>query len=528
MSLCNVSSTAIEFSDGTNSVVTITASASANEGVLTFTTAESGAVVNLAAVNDITSTGTINTTGALQVGGVAVATQAYVNSKVNGVMWLEPVVAATTGASTLASDFENADVVDGVTLATGDRILIKDQATASENGVYTVNASGPPSRVSELDDAVTAANASVMVSEGTVNADKGFTCTNDDGSDVVGTDNLTFIQFTSSGGGFDTAGTGCTSSGSTLNVIAGVGLTANANDIEISAGGVGTAQLATGAVTAPKIANAVVDSQHIATGAIDPAHLANDAVTADKLAADAVVNASVAAAAGIVASKIAGGTFAAGTYSFTGSTVSDLGSVTTADINGGTIDGVNVTVGAGVTLDTTAGTLTTSTAQKLAIVQGVGADTDIGPFNLRAATLTADSMTSTLVPFFGTNGLLSENAAFKFTTETGKLESTIVTSTSDARMKDDITTITPEEGLAVMCKSRGVHFVWKKNGQPSAGVIAQEAQEIVPELVHTDADGDIENKLSMNWSGYHGYTIAAFQALVARIETLEAKLANAE
>jgi len=74
----------------------------------------------------------------------------------------------------------------------------------------------------------------------------------------------------------------------------------------------------------------------------------------------------------------------------TGSVVID-----TADIDGGTIDAVtiatsNITVGSGKTLNVSGGTLTTSQAQKLAIVEGVGADTDIGDFNFRASTLIAD------------------------------------------------------------------------------------------------------------------------------------------
>ena len=68
----------------------------------------------------------------------------YVDSVVAGLSPKEPVRAATTAPGTLALDFENGDVIDGVTLATGDRILIKDQVTATENGLYIVNASGAP------------------------------------------------------------------------------------------------------------------------------------------------------------------------------------------------------------------------------------------------------------------------------------------------------------------------------------------------------------------------------------------------
>lgn len=71
-----------------------------------------------------------------------------------------------------------------------------------------------------------------------------------------------------------------------------------------------------------------------------------------------LTNDHIAAAAGIVASKIAAGTFAAGTYSFAGSTFSDLGIVTTVDINGGTLDGV--TIGGAATAAGSFTTVTTS------------------------------------------------------------------------------------------------------------------------------------------------------------------------
>lgn len=91
---------------------------------------------------------------------------------------------------------------------------------------------------------------------------------------------------------------------------------------------------------------------------------------------------------------------------------------TAFDINGGTIDGADVTVGSGKTLDVSAGTLTTSAAQKLAIVAGVGANTDIGAYDFRAATLTADGLTATRVVFAGANGVLSDDGDLTFATDT--------------------------------------------------------------------------------------------------------------
>ena len=78
-------------------------------------------------------------------------TLAYMNARLNGLKPKQSVRAATTVAGTLATDFANSSVIDTVTLATGDRILIKDQAAPAENGIYTVNVSGAPTRAADFD-----------------------------------------------------------------------------------------------------------------------------------------------------------------------------------------------------------------------------------------------------------------------------------------------------------------------------------------------------------------------------------------
>lgn len=102
---------------------------------------------------------------------------------------------ATTAAGTLASSFENGDTVDGVVLATGDRILIKDQASGSENGIYVVEATGAPTRASDMPTGDSANCIWTWVQEGTINANTAYVCTSAPGSDLVGTDALTFSQY---------------------------------------------------------------------------------------------------------------------------------------------------------------------------------------------------------------------------------------------------------------------------------------------------------------------------------------------
>jgi hypothetical protein len=158
------------------------------------------------------------------------ATKAYVDQISQGVTWKQAVRVATTGAGTLASSFENGDTVDGVVLATGNRILIKDQATGAENGVYTVNASGAPTRATDFDASSEIGGAAVFVEEGTVNADSGWLCTTNE-TITLGSTSLVFAQFT--GVGALVAGAGLTKTGSTVDVGAGTGISVAADSVAV-------------------------------------------------------------------------------------------------------------------------------------------------------------------------------------------------------------------------------------------------------------------------------------------------------
>lgn len=103
-----------------------------------------------------------------------------------------PVRFATTGAGTLSSSYAAGQTLDGGTLATGDRILIKDAGAGKDNGIYTVNASGAPTRATDADSAIELSNAMVSVAEGTVNAGAVFTQVQP--LPVVGTTALTWLR----------------------------------------------------------------------------------------------------------------------------------------------------------------------------------------------------------------------------------------------------------------------------------------------------------------------------------------------
>lgn len=143
------------------------------------------------------------------------ATKQYVDGVASGLDVKKSVRVATTGNGTLSSAYANGQTVDGVSLSTGDRILIKDQSTGSENGIYTVNSSGAPTRATDFDaNSEVTGGAFTFVEEGTANANLGFVLTNT-GSITLGSTSLTFSQF--SGAGQITAGTGLTKSGNTIN-----------------------------------------------------------------------------------------------------------------------------------------------------------------------------------------------------------------------------------------------------------------------------------------------------------------------
>lgn len=125
-----------------------------------------------------------------------VAIKSYVDAEILNAIWAsnlkDAVRVATTVNWTLATAFANGQTVDWVVLSTGDRILIKNQSTGSENGIYIVQASGAPVRATDADTATDIADAVVYVSQGTTNADTGWKLVTD--SIVLGTTALVFTN----------------------------------------------------------------------------------------------------------------------------------------------------------------------------------------------------------------------------------------------------------------------------------------------------------------------------------------------
>lgn len=141
------------------------------------------------------------------------ATKAYVDAVKQALDIKDSVRVATTAAITISTALNVGDAIDGVTLADGDRVLVKNQTDASQNGIYVAGSSPVRSADANASSEVTS-GMFCFVEEGTVNGDNGFVLTTNDPITLDTTD-LTFTQF--NGAGQIIAGDALSKSGNTLN-----------------------------------------------------------------------------------------------------------------------------------------------------------------------------------------------------------------------------------------------------------------------------------------------------------------------
>ncbi len=208
--------------------------------------------------------------------------KAYVDSVTSGLSVKSPVKVATTGnlnatynngAGTLTANSNFALSVDGVTVSVNDRILVKDQSTAAQNGFYKVTATGSGSAafvLTRTPDADAAselvAGAFAFVEEGTANADNGYVLSTD-GAVTLGTTAINFEQF--SGAGQISAGDGLTKTGNALSLnVDDSSIEINADTARVKALGVTNAMLA-GSIANAKLSNSsvTINSNSLALGA---------------------------------------------------------------------------------------------------------------------------------------------------------------------------------------------------------------------------------------------------------------------
>jgi len=181
------------------------------------------------------------------------ATKNYVDQAVAGLRTRTIAECATTANVNLSNGLEAGDSIDGVTLVAGDRVLVKDQSTASENGLYLAVSSGAASRDPEHDSIAELSGGMVVVNQGSTNDNKIFLCTTDN-TGSVGSTSITYTVITpsntgtvtsvgiadSGAGEFTVGSTPVTSSGNitlAINSIADskLGTIGTANKVSVSA-----------------------------------------------------------------------------------------------------------------------------------------------------------------------------------------------------------------------------------------------------------------------------------------------------
>ena len=147
-------------------------------------------------------------------GTTSLVTKEYVDAVKVGLDFKDSVRVASTANVTVSGP---GAAIDGITLSSGDRVLLKNQSTASQNGIYVFNgAASALTRATDADSSTeVTAGMFVFVEEGTVNADQGFVLTTD-GTITVGSTSLSFTQF--SGAGQIVAGDAITKTGNQLDV----------------------------------------------------------------------------------------------------------------------------------------------------------------------------------------------------------------------------------------------------------------------------------------------------------------------
>lgn len=178
------------------------------------------------------------------------ATKNYVDQAVAGLRTRTIAECASTGNVSLSNGLEAGDSIDGITLVAGDRVLLKDQTDATENGLYLAVSSGAASRDPEHDTIAELSGGMVVVNQGTANDNKIFLCTTDSDG-VIGSTNITYTIVTPQNVGTVTS-VGVADAGSSEFTVTNSPVTSS-----------GTINLAVNSISAAKIGNGNVDNTEL-------------------------------------------------------------------------------------------------------------------------------------------------------------------------------------------------------------------------------------------------------------------------
>ncbi len=220
---------------------------------------------NIALTGDVS--GSADFDGSDNINISVTLTNAYTKTEVDTLMQGLKAKASVRVATTANITLSGTQTIDGILVAAGDRVLVKNQTTGSQNGIYIASASAWV-RALDADTALELTSAYVLVEQGTVNANMGFVQTADD--ITLNTTSLTFVKFSTFGGNADTATalqTSRTINGvpfngtSNINIEDRAGIVASAPTTTIGNPGQGESLIVTGAETISSFGNASVGTR---------------------------------------------------------------------------------------------------------------------------------------------------------------------------------------------------------------------------------------------------------------------------
>ena len=452
-------------------------------GALTFTAGGTNTNVNLVP----------NGTGIVDVGGKRVGnaadptqaqdlvTKAYVDAMSNGLDVKASVRAATTAALTVTYSNGTAGVgatltnagtqaaltLDSIALSSGERVLIKDQASALQNGVYTVTTVGSASvnwvltRATDFDNSPgteVSPGTFFFVEEGTTQQDNGYVVSTNSAI-TIGTTGITFSQF--SGAGQITAGAGLTKSGNTIDVVGTADrITVNTDSVDIASTYAGQSTITTlGTIGTGVWQGTLIGATYGGTGVNNGS---NTLTLAGSVSHAGAFTQTFTATANTAVTLPTTGTLAtlAGTEALTNKTVNGLTITSTTGtltvVSGGTLAtagafattltstaGTNVTLPTTGTLATLAGTETftnkTLTAPVIATIVNTGTLTLPTSTDTLVGRATTDTLTNkTITGAVITTGSINNTPIGATTTNTGAFTTlaasgaVTLTSTTDA------------------------------------------------------------------------------------------------
>ena len=315
---------------------------------------------------------------------------------------------------------------------------------------------------------------------------------------------------------------------------------------DIATGAVTGAKLAAGAVSeAGKIANSIITGAKIGSGTIAAGNLATDSVTTVKITASNVTTAKIADDA-VTQAKMADNAI--------GSSQLANNAVYTAAIQDSAVATAKLANNAATLAkiqDVQSGSILGRQAS------GAGDLQELGAANIRAMInvedgATADQTTSEILALINSSNIYTSTGVFgigasnniDFTVDNrmgihingseefrfeadgdfhadGDVYAFSTTISSDENLKKDITIVS--DAVTKVEALKGVTFKWKKNDADSAGVIAQDVEKVLPEVVRSVNDPDGNTYKAVNYAGLTSILIEAVKDLSARVKALEAK-----